>query len=110
MTFEELKQTLKVLADDTRLRAINVLKDREMTVKEICSTLGVSQPSISKHLVKLRLLGVVVDRRVGNRVYYSLNKHQNSEQMKIVYFLISEIECAKAFKEDTEELDKKVGV
>ena len=88
MTLKRLRQTLKALADDTRLRIIVLLNARDMTVKDICAALKVSQPTISKHLLKMRLLGIVTDRREGNCVYYGLNR--TADQHKIVRFLLRE--------------------
>lgn len=47
---------------------------KELTVNEIVSAVGLSQPTISRHLALLREAGVVIDRREGQKVYYSLNK------------------------------------
>ena len=52
MNLKTLRQILKACADDTRLRILNILKEKELTVKEICATLKISQPMISKHLTR----------------------------------------------------------
>ena len=88
MTLKRLRQILKALADDTRLRIIALLNGRDMTVKDICAALKVSQPTISKHLLKLRLLGIVTDRREGSYMYYGLTRA--TDQYKIVHFLLSQ--------------------
>ena len=46
----------------------------EMTVNEIVKAIGLSQPTISRHLAILREAEVVIDRRDGQQVFYSLNK------------------------------------
>ena len=104
MTLKRLRQTLKALAEDTRLRIVNILKFKELTVNEMCSILRVNQPTISKHLVRLRLLGIVIDRRVKNFVYYSLNF--DAEQGKIVKFLTSAFEDVNTFGKDKQRLKK----
>lgn len=87
MNLRKLRQILKVLGDDTRLRIINILNRRELTVKDICNILKISQPAISKHLFRLRLLKVVLDKREGNFVYYRLNTA--SDEGEIVKFLVT---------------------
>jgi DNA-binding transcriptional ArsR family regulator len=76
-TLRRTRQILKSLADDTRLRIINLLANGEINVAEICETLGKKQPLVSKHLTRLRLLDVVHDRRDGANVYYSLRRQND---------------------------------
>ena len=104
MKLKTLRQALKVLAEDTRLRIVNILNYREITVNEICSVLGINQSAASKHLVRLRLLRTVVDRRVKNFVYYSLNL--DSEQNQVLRFILSKFEDLEVFKKDRIKLNK----
>lgn len=62
----------KLLSDETRLRILVLLFHQEYCVCEICGILGVSQPKVSKHLAKLRDLGLVKDVRREQFMYYSL--------------------------------------
>jgi len=64
----------KAFGDPTRLKIINLLAAKEMTVNEIAEKIGLSQPTISRHLGVLRDAQVVIDRRDGQKVYYSLNR------------------------------------
>ena len=64
----------KAFGDPTRLRILTLLAPRERTVGDIVKAIGLSQPTISRHLAVLREAGVVVDRRQGQQVFYSLNK------------------------------------
>ncbi len=65
----------KAFGDQTRLRIIGLLSAREMTVNEIVKAIGLSQPTISRHLSILREAEIAIDRREGQQVYYSLNKN-----------------------------------
>lgn len=64
----------KAFGDQTRLKILSLLSAKEMTVNEITKEIGLKQPTISRHLAILREADVVVDRRNGQQVYYSLNK------------------------------------
>ena len=64
----------KAFGDQTRLRIIGLLSAKEMTVNEIVKAIGLSQPTISRHLSILREAELAIDRREGQQVYYSLNK------------------------------------
>jgi len=64
----------KALSDRSRLRILQTLSSGEMSVSEITKAVGFSQPTVSRHLSILREAEVVVDRREGKQVFYSLNK------------------------------------
>jgi len=102
MFLKDLRLALKALGEDTRLRIVNILQKKELTVKEICYALQVSQPSCSKHLARLRLLEIVIDRREGNLIFYRLNS--DSAQSRIVSFVLKENEDLPEFKKDIKKL------
>jgi ArsR family transcriptional regulator len=60
------------LADPTRLRILALLKDGEVCVCDIHASLGVPQPTASRHLAYLRRVGMVSARRNGVWMHYSL--------------------------------------
>lgn len=64
----------KAFGDPTRLRILALLAKKEMSVGQITDVIGLSQPTISRHLGILREAEVVESRRDGQQVYYSLIK------------------------------------
>ena len=65
----------KAFGDPSRLKIISILANREMTVNDIVEQMGLAQPTVSRHLAILREAEVVIDRRQGQNVFYSLNKN-----------------------------------
>ena len=65
-------QLFKALADETRLRILNLLCRRELCVCQIVEILDMGQSKVSRHLAHLRYAGLVNDRREGAWVYYAL--------------------------------------
>jgi len=61
---------LGALADPTRLRILSALKETELSVAELQEVLGVGQSRISNHLSLLKGVGLVRDRREGQKAYY----------------------------------------
>ena len=61
---------LGALADPTRLRILFALKENELSVAELQEVLGVGQSRISNHLSLLKGVGLVRDRREGQKAYY----------------------------------------
>jgi ArsR family transcriptional regulator len=79
---KELATIIKALSDDTRLRVMKLLEERELCVCELMQVLDMSQPRISRHLSVLRNAGLVDDRREGKWVYYSLRAASDSDEVK----------------------------
>ncbi len=64
MTLSQTAKAMAALSDVTRLRIVQeLLKAGELNVGQIVSLLGVSQPSVSKHLRILREAGIVASEK-----------------------------------------------
>jgi ArsR family transcriptional regulator len=72
----ELATMLRALADPRRLTILRLLAQQETCVCEFEEVLGWPQNLISHHLGALRRAGLVVPRRDGQWVYYSLAPEQ----------------------------------
>ncbi|UCE65159.1 MAG: winged helix-turn-helix transcriptional regulator [Candidatus Zixiibacteriota bacterium] len=64
----------KAFGDKSRLKIIALLASKEMTVNDIAKAVGLSQPTVSRHLGILKDANLVVDRRDKQRVFYTLKK------------------------------------
>ncbi|GAA1221804.1 ArsR/SmtB family transcription factor [Pseudonocardia alaniniphila] len=65
--------TFEVLAEPTRRRILDLLRDRPRLVGELSAELGLSQPGTSKHLRVLRDAGLVKVRAEAQRRWYELD-------------------------------------
>jgi ArsR family transcriptional regulator len=70
--FATLEQVFRALADPTRLRILALLAGGEICVCHIHDSLGIPQPTASRHLAYLRRHGIVQTRKEGLWVHYSL--------------------------------------
>jgi len=69
---DELLAGLRAVAEPTRLRLLALCSENELTVSELTTILGQSQPRVSRHL-KLLCEGGLLERfREGNWVFYRL--------------------------------------
>ncbi len=68
-----MKEIFSALSDANRLKILDILKDKDMTQKEIQEKLGFSQPVLSYHMDKLLRSGLVISVKKGRNVVYSLN-------------------------------------
>ncbi|MBX3372668.1 MAG: helix-turn-helix transcriptional regulator [Phycisphaeraceae bacterium] len=64
---------LRLLADPSRVRVLNLLREGERNVSRICDHVRLSQPTVSHHLGLLRGAGLLCSRREGKEIRYSLN-------------------------------------
>ena len=63
----------KALADPTRRRILELLRDGDLTAGELAEHFDISKPSLSHHLATLKSAGLVSDERRGPNIVYSLN-------------------------------------
>lgn len=70
---ERLIQLAKIFSDINRLKIlILVLRDTKVCVCEICDTLELSQPLISRHLKQMKEANILASQQEGKWVIYSL--------------------------------------
>ncbi|MEV7010270.1 metalloregulator ArsR/SmtB family transcription factor [Streptosporangium sp. NPDC051022] len=67
---EAAVEAFRMLSDATRLRLMWLLASGEYDVSSLAEAIGTARPSVSQHLAKLRLAGLVRTRRDGRRVLY----------------------------------------
>jgi ArsR family transcriptional regulator, arsenate/arsenite/antimonite-responsive transcriptional repressor len=64
------------LSDPIRINVLELLRQRELCVCDLCEALGVSQSKLSFHLKTLKEASLVNSRQQGRWIYYSLNLPQ----------------------------------
>ncbi len=73
---EDLRQfkseIFQALANPTRIAIVEFLRDGEMSAGKLIEKLGIEQANASQHLSILRARQIVVNRKVGNQVFYSI--------------------------------------
>ncbi len=80
-------ELFKALADETRLRILNLLVRGELCVCDIMAVLDIGQSKTSRHLACLRHVGLVNDRRNGVWMYYTLAKPAGVTHRRILEWL-----------------------
>lgn len=78
----ELMRVLKATADENRMRILKMLQHSSLCVCEISEALGISQPSVSRHLKILQDAGLVEGKRNGQWMDYSLAREEESVYSK----------------------------
>lgn len=76
---KELREYYKALSDAARLRILEQLSHRELTVSELARGLRMSQPLVSWHLRRLVRAGLIKMQRDGREVRCSLDRSRLHE-------------------------------
>jgi DNA-binding transcriptional ArsR family regulator len=71
--------TFELVAEPTRRRILDLLRERARPVGELVKLVGLSQPGVSKHLRLLREAGLVRVRQEGQRRWYELDPEPLAE-------------------------------
>ncbi len=64
------------LSEPLRVKVLQLLRNREICVCDLCNMLDVSQSKLSFHLKSLKEANLVCARQEGRWIYYSLNQYQ----------------------------------
>jgi hypothetical protein len=76
---ETLLSFFKAMANESRLRIVGLLAERERSVQELAETIGVKEPTVSHHLAVLKQLGLVSSRAEGVTRWYALRPETLTE-------------------------------
>ncbi len=79
---KELSIVLSSVSNPTRFLIMCLLSEKEMYVGQLIDELGTSKGNISQHLRILTDRGLIINRKEGNRVYYSV-KHGKEKELII---------------------------
>ena len=104
----DLEQLFKGLADQTRLRILNLLIHGELCVCDIQYVLESSQPNVSRHLIYLKNSGLVLDRREGARMYYRLAQTNEGVHKLLFGFLRDVFKSSGILAEDSQKLKQAI--
>ena len=69
---ELIARRFRALGDPLRVRTLDLLRDKEMSVRSLADRLGAGQQNVSKHLAVLVDAGMLARRKQGNHVYYRI--------------------------------------
>jgi len=107
----ELVKVFKALSDETRIRILKVLLERECCVCEIMQALDISQSRASRNLGILEGAGFVKSRREGLWMVYAIDEQAiNSYVAALIEVLRSSLVNEEVILQDRERLSRAVRV
>ena len=81
---------LKALAQPTRLKIIDFLRDGERCVCEIFPAIAEEQSNTSRHLNMMLTAGVLSRRKDGLKIYYAIKHSEILDIMDIVTLMVKQ--------------------
>jgi ArsR family transcriptional regulator, arsenate/arsenite/antimonite-responsive transcriptional repressor len=106
---DELENVFKALADKTRLRILALLGNNEVCVCHIHDSLGLPQPTVSRHLAYLRKSGLVAARRDGVWMHYQVSRALSPLARGIVGAAVDALRQVPATNQDRKQFQRSFG-
>ena len=103
-------QLFKALSDETRLRILALLFDRELCVCDFMAVLELPQSTASRHLAYLRNAGWVTDRRQTKWMYYQINTANKKLSQDLLAVLHQHLPLMVVIEQDKKRLENYLAV
>jgi ArsR family transcriptional regulator, arsenate/arsenite/antimonite-responsive transcriptional repressor len=106
---DELETVFKALADKTRLRILALLGPNEVCVCHIHDSLGLPQPTVSRHLAYLRRVGLVDVRRDGVWMHYQVARSLDPVVQRVVTAAVEAVSLVSTTHRDRKQFERAFG-
>jgi ArsR family transcriptional regulator, arsenate/arsenite/antimonite-responsive transcriptional repressor len=106
---QPVTRLFKALGDETRLRIVALLSQRELCVCHLEAALGLSQPNASRQLAVLKNAGVVDARREGSWVYYRLAPQRDEACRRHLRVLVQRFATQRSLAREVARVIKAKG-
>jgi ArsR family transcriptional regulator len=106
---DDLETVFKALADKTRLRILALLGNNEVCVCHMHDSLGLPQPTVSRHLAYLRRSGLVEARRDGVWMHYQVSHALSPLLRGIVRAATDALQQVPAANQDRRQFQRAFG-
>ena len=94
--FDSAAEFFKMLGDGTRIKIFWILCHGEECCSHLAERLGITAPAAAHHLSLLRECGLIVPRREGKEVYYTLADNEIGRAMHTAIESVTEITCPES--------------
>ena len=106
---DQLETLFKALADKTRLRILGLLGNNEVCVCHIHDSLGLPQPTVSRHLAYLRRAGLVDTRRDGVWMHYQVVQSLDASVQAVLRAAVDAVTRIPTTAQDRKQFQRAFG-
>ena len=103
---KEIVKVLKVLSDKNRLRILKLLETKKCCVCELSEIIGITQPSVSRHLKKLKAAGLIQDEQQGFWTDYFLSKPDDIYGKELLAYIRTLLKDDSVVRKDKDKAEK----
>ncbi|MBF0313133.1 MAG: winged helix-turn-helix transcriptional regulator [Oligoflexia bacterium] len=105
---DHLVSTLKAIGDKNRLRIVGLLANKKLCVCELAYILKITQPSVSKHLKKLKEAGIIESEQDGfwTNYFLVLNTNSKKEDKNLLSVVVNNLSQMPQMKVDMQASKK----
>jgi ArsR family transcriptional regulator, arsenate/arsenite/antimonite-responsive transcriptional repressor len=103
---KQIVKVMKVLSDKNRLRILKLLEHKKFCVCELSAIIGITQPSVSRHLKKLKSTGLIQDVQQGFWTDYYLNKPDDIYGKELLAYIRTRLKDDPVVLNDREKAGK----
>jgi ArsR family transcriptional regulator len=100
----DLPDVFKALGDPNRLRILSLIATSELCVCMIAEVLNMSQPTVSKHLNRLRYSNIIKCRKISQWCFYSLSDSFCTQCHELTEFLVRQWTQTEQYQNDIKKL------
>lgn len=90
INYEQYAFIFKALSDETRLKILLMLSSKELCACKILDEFNITQPTLSYHMKMLVDADLVIARKDGSWVKYSLNDIKKKEILMFISYIMQE--------------------
>lgn len=90
----------KALSEESRLRIISLLEEKEMCVCEIESCLNMTQSNASRHLTTLKKSGILESNKIAQWTYYRIDDNFKVQHSELWKYLCDKLKELPTYQED----------
>ncbi|MED4753482.1 metalloregulator ArsR/SmtB family transcription factor [Brevibacillus choshinensis] len=110
MQLDKLVAFHKALADPTRIRILAILANGPLHGQALAGKMGVTPPTITHHMAKLREAGAVYERRDKNTIYFYVHELNMKRQSQAILDVLEKAKNAQGdWMEEAPEVDQRRG-
>jgi ArsR family transcriptional regulator, arsenate/arsenite/antimonite-responsive transcriptional repressor len=106
---DQLESVFKALSDKTRLRILALLGNNEVCVCHVHDSLGLPQPTVSRHLAYLRRAGLVDARRDGVWMHYQVARSLDPAVQTVIDAAVDALMGVRTTADDRKQFQRAFG-
>jgi DNA-binding transcriptional ArsR family regulator len=81
---KQITEMSKALADENRVKILNLLSEKKRCVMALANILKISQPAVSQHLKILKNSGLLDSNKQGYHIHYSVNQDVLEDYRRLI--------------------------